>query len=627
MKFPTYPLLLLDAVNKCISLTSKAKDILGSIEGECYLLSISGDAAIGKSSFLNVLLSLMQSLDEENSPDISQDKAIPYKLVYGIGDGNQSTTQGIDMYIQKFCGKTIIIMDIEGDNDPSRKDLGAWIYSNLIITAIGVSHFHCYHFPRIPQKSFFDYINSASKLVSQYNLHKDFIPFFYFFKRDYIYKNANQRQVDIKNIFKVIEKDIKDYYDDTSLNLLITPPAHLLGVEESESCILSQNEICNECLKDNYLLDILNFLGKLKNKTESLKPYQNGNALVDCLIKVLEINKRDLPFYLDAGSIAKFRMQKITQDRNRIFSLVNNLKSVMAHETLAQTIKKMLGDHPELFNVIDSNNDMMNSVQNIVNNVTFSVSRIDLLLYEIKKFTQDQLGDPLFSVLSEDEYDAFIQTYTRPLKENSGSIKSLIIDFGEIVNLVYKACEFIYKELDDAIKNFRTDDSSGQAKGYAAASAVATSVLIGYVAREAAVKVVAGLIGGGGVLGVALAAYSIYEAKKKFDKHKKDSMNKIQLSKIDSGHKYKEDLEIMKDALSFFGKILDEIDQRQKKLFELKDDIKCMNELSSKFEEVLKMKLNQMIEGKNISIKEELKVFVDLFDGVEKFSSNLKKCL
>jgi len=320
-------------------------------------------------------------------------------------------------------------------------------------------------------------------------------------------------------------------------------------------------------------------------------------------------------------------MQKIIQDRNRIFNQLNNLKCALFQETLAQNVKKILSDHPDLFEAIDDKSELAGSVQNSVNNINFSTSRIDLILFELRKFTEYQLTDPSFAVLSTDEYEALSQTYSKPLKENIESIRSLLLDFNEIVGLVYNKCEKIYLELKSAVETFKDSESSGNSKGYAAATAVASAALIAYIAREAAVKAIAGVIGGGGVLGIALAAYAIYDAKKKFDKHKQDSLRKVKLSKIDAGHKYREDLEIMDEAIKFFKQMLKKIKDRQSKLNELKMNDNVMFKVIDKFEKILIEKYKQTV-NEGVSVNEgDFKGFLGLLGEAEVLAHDIKHCL
>jgi len=67
-----------------------------------------------------------------------------------VGDGKRSTTEGIDMYCLSYEDKNVMIMDIEGDNDPNRKDMGVWMYTNFITTAVAISHLHMYNYTGLP---------------------------------------------------------------------------------------------------------------------------------------------------------------------------------------------------------------------------------------------------------------------------------------------------------------------------------------------------------------------------------------------------------------------------------------------------------------------------------------------
>jgi len=78
------------------------------------------------------------------------------------------------MFWVSVRGKNIIFLDIEGDNDPKRKGTRVWLYTNLIQTAISMSHAHIYNYKGIPQETFLNYFESIHKIVQQKEIHPKF---------------------------------------------------------------------------------------------------------------------------------------------------------------------------------------------------------------------------------------------------------------------------------------------------------------------------------------------------------------------------------------------------------------------------------------------------------------------
>ena len=290
-------------------------------------------------------------------------------------------------------------------------------------------------------------------------------------------------------------------------------------------------------------------------------------------------------------------------------------------------MKNLLNDQPELFESIGNQYDLLNSLHGLVNNIIFSLSRTEILLFEIRKFSKEKMCDPIFSVINDEELQGLILTYSHPLKENIHGIKSFLHDFNEIIDLVYKVCLQIYTELKDAITTFTSNNSASDAQRYASGTAFLTASLIMYIATEMSIQIFAGVLGGGGILGLIIATYVIYNAKKKFDIYKENKFSKIHMNKIDQGHKYRDDIELMDNALNFFGNALKRIKETQCNLNELGNEKNPINGVINLFDIFLNQKLQQVITGSKNVVDVNIEEFNNLLNLAEVFCLNLRNCL
>ena len=152
-------------------------------------MSVSGSPLVGKSSMLNLIVSFFARTD--SIARAKDTEVFKYHNIYEIGDGKKSTTQGIDMFCVTVGGQHLIILDVEGDNDPHRKSMGTWIYTNLILTALSVSHVHVYNYNLLLQQNFLDYFRSIDKIIREKKYHPEFSTHLYILKKDYQYTDQD----------------------------------------------------------------------------------------------------------------------------------------------------------------------------------------------------------------------------------------------------------------------------------------------------------------------------------------------------------------------------------------------------------------------------------------------------
>ena len=587
----TISLLSFDPKNKHFTVSKAAIDFFLNLKGETHVLSISGEAAIGKSTFLNVFLAIAAQFGEYDVlPDHILEE-IPIKIIFNVGDGTQSTTQGVDIYHMKIGYKNLIVLDIEGDNDPNRQEFGGWFYTNLITTAISLSHFHCYHFPNIPQQTFVKYINSAS-LISQYgSLKKKDKTLFLFIKRDYFQKSDNQRIQDESKLLQSVEKDFKKDFKESFLFLLKMPTNHILNVDPADSCINSREVICKDCQKDKFFKTILNLFFVIKHETSTIEGYRDGKALFEDLERILDANVKQLPFSHDNGSIAKFRMLKLLNEKERILQMLNNVKSAVVKQNLAHEVQQMVIDYPDLFPEADCEREMLNSIQNLLNNIIMIITRINVMLIEFKRYIETQVMDKSFSVMNIEELEAITQTYVTPLRGYVNELKIYIEEYQNDIAIMFSKSDEVYQVINDALKVFKEVKKKGTSSVILGIPGIASSAILAIVAREMAIKVVGGIIAGSTVIGVGLALYSVYGAKKSVDK-KLEKMRREKLLEentiiINGEIQFKGNVEILEEAMKFFEDFGKKFEDKKAKIANIEINKNKIDELLNFFEECM----------------------------------------
>jgi len=162
--------------------------------------------------------------------------------------GKKSTTEGIDMFWVTVRGKNYIFLDIEGDNDPKRKETGVWFYTNLIQTALGVSHIHIYNYNGVPQETFLKYFKSIHTIINQTKLHQEFQTKLLFLKRDHEMQDDQSFPQELEEIRSSFDhKRFAGQGLDYSIHFLPRPPKHV--TKRNSSCLISTGVLCESCEK------------------------------------------------------------------------------------------------------------------------------------------------------------------------------------------------------------------------------------------------------------------------------------------------------------------------------------------------------------------------------------------
>jgi len=571
---------------------------LRELTGECFVISVSGSPLVGKSSLLNLLLSLFNT----DALRASQ-KSIPFKEIYKIGDGNNSTTEIIDMFCLPIEGKNYIFLDVEGDNDPKRKDKGDGIFANIIQTAVSVSHAHIYNYKGLAQMNFLNCFKSINRTVNHKKIHPDFQTKYFFLKRDHEAsspQNHAQELDEIKSPFKNLnlENEGLDY----SISFLPTPPKHIKNIKSRESCLNSPDFLCETCQKKLFTTKLFDIHNELDKHLKKVVPFQNGEEFVKTLELIMEINAQELELSTKKGYISDTRSQKWMEENLRIKEGLLEADTIKTPRILWEEIEKMIQGS---LNLQDKMNDHK-KYTNVSATLAIRISRMKFILPELIKFVECQILNDLSLIWEEEEkilWNIFISPFRQLSKQILVGYEFFIKFFDSLDTKIKEKSENLRENLEELVKTtgdvkcksiFSVISSLGAVGGIGAGVAIGKGALV-----TLAIPVGAG-VGIAGVLITALSFKSLKQAKKVCDGSKKELVKKTEIDLKNN--------ETFEETLQRFERTIEEsllnLKRYQEDLEKISSNTKKNFELIYKIEEAMKKK----IKGVNLSETEKLKL-------------------
>jgi len=583
-----FSLLVLNLKDKHFHLSQSAKEHLASLEGECYVISVSGNPLVGKSSLLNLFLSFFAYYNND-ALQASQGQ-VPYQDVYTVGDGKKSTTEGIDMYCISINHKNYIFLDVEGDNDPNRKETGVWIYSNLITTAVGASHVHMYSYNGLPQETFFTYFESINNLTKQNNLHPEFTTKHVFLKRNSPISSQEELILELDEYKEYFEDRLSNEELNYDVYMLSKPPQHIIRRREKTSCIAATGFICEECQTDIFMQIFLGIYNELNSNLKAIPAYKSGTEVIAILDRIMQINVQELPFFLDEGHISSIRAAKFNREQQRIQNGLMEVEQYQGDRSLSEQIQQLIFDHPSLAEM-----DLFNSFEQTFTKLTIKISQIAYIIPELSRFVEEYLLDDSSSILDNGEKKVLMQTYVIPFDHLTKEILASLKDYEKIIDDVCQNLLAIKDEIKQNLAEYMTATKNAKVKSAAVAGNLVASGVMGFLAREAAVKALAGFLVGGGAIGAALTIYTFVQAKKKWDEAKKKNEDMVDLKKITGINSVKEAEAEMNKVEDFISGLVKNLEENNKTLKEVCHEEKNRNfHLIDKVQEVIDKKISNM---------------------------------
>lgn len=107
------------------------------------VVSVSGKSGVGKSTSMNLIVSILTQYDIITKPD----QEMKYNEIFKVGDGMHGTTDGLDFNIVRINDQNnIIIIDLQGNNDKRMGKQWKFLYFSLFYTVFLISDFHFYFY-------------------------------------------------------------------------------------------------------------------------------------------------------------------------------------------------------------------------------------------------------------------------------------------------------------------------------------------------------------------------------------------------------------------------------------------------------------------------------------------------
>lgn len=340
-------------------------------------------------------------------------------------------------------------MDIEGDNDPSRKDTGVWIYTNLVSVAVGLSNIHLYNYTGLPQQSFMDYFTSVSKLAKGNKIHPDFNTQFFFMKRNHNFYEEQDLKEDTLEIEKYFQGHLSDIYTSNCVFLFKTPPTHIISLKDPESCIRIDGFVCEKCQQDQFFKKAKELFDRILSLMNETPCYSSGSHIVEQVEKILEINRRDLKYVPDLGHVAKIRLQKFRKVQNRIHQEILQVEPPILDRNLSQKIQSLISDHPGL-----SDMDILKSFDKSVTTVTMRIAQMEYLIPEISKFVEESLIDVTFTVLDNDEKELLMNTYCKPFESVTTDLIKSLKEYEAVADKLMDKLNMIKEDIHNNLKEY-----------------------------------------------------------------------------------------------------------------------------------------------------------------------------
>lgn len=576
----SYPLLHFNPNTKDFNLSQNARDMFSSLEGSIYIVSISGNPLLGKSTLLNLLISCWGR----------QGMEITYRACYEVGKGLTSTTQGLNFHLFSTGNNShYLVIDIEGDNDPARKGEGVWFYTNLISLAIGISHSHIYNYERLPQQSFIDYFLSCKQQEKQRQIHPNFETLFYFVKRNYTYTSENFYVQDVVNHRQDFELDFPELFHNNCVFLIPQPPEHVSNPKCPNPCIGENKKLCKKCIETNFMQNVIDLANRLYVGFSKTKPYKGGEEVLRAISLMLKINKEELPFSDDLDHLTKLRQAKLQSDYDLISQAMLKIEPEEKHKHLFVPV-----DDLPVANLQHDEINTMKSVDQIRKLIAIKYIHAEFLLPILRDFVEQKLLDDSYIIYNDTEKNILRETHISFLDQNLTEMAQHFENYEIYFRVLMRYFEELEKE---AVKTFGDIDIQfarkkfdAVSKGTISGATIFSSALLALIGREAAVRILGGVLLTGGALGILFAVYTLIDGVRQYKKFKEEKSKKFKISNLFSSKK--KDKEKVELILCYLKVKLHQYQSKHKVIKELAEKALKM-ELFPLISKLLDKKTNQ----------------------------------
>jgi len=236
----------------------------------------------------------------------------------------------------------------------------------------------------------------------------------------------------------------------------------------------------------------------------------------------MKINAQRFNFVEDGGDIAKMRFNYLQTEQNRIKDVLLNACRCEIEGEASKIIYKMRSEFPNL-----SESEFTKEFTKTQIKIAMILSKLESLVPELRKFTEEFLLNDSTSILNEEEQNFILETYVSPFKELA---KEILANFKDSQKLIDSICLYlqVFKGENEIILKLlidyreASDETSRQGRFFLGSCASSGIRVLQNPLLFAANSLV------GTTLIYGLMAYSVVQYTMKFcEKKKKEEVLKI----------------------------------------------------------------------------------------------------
>jgi hypothetical protein len=294
------------------------------------------------------------------------------------------------------------------------------------------------------------------------------------------------------------------------------------------------------------------------------------------------------------------RMTKFKKEELRVKQGLLEVEQFQSEKTFSKFIQQLIHDHPNL-----TKEEIFGNFDRTLNKVVTKISQMKYLIPELSRFVEECLMDDAFSILDQPEKETLLAAYVQPFDRLTQEILTSLKEYEKITDIIIERLKEIKEDIKVNLKEYMSASFDAKARSAAIATNFIASGVIGFVAREAAVRVLAGFLVGGGVVSGVLIAVTFVQAKRKWDQAKKKNEESLNTKKIAGINNAEEAENEMERVEEFIGHIVSDLEANNKTLKEICQEEKSRNfQLINKIEDVMEKK----VKGKKFQIDDRVKL-------------------
>lgn len=394
---------LIDRNPQDFSLSQQAINFLETLQGECYIISISGRCGTGKSTLFNLLLSLF-------AQDTTTNDRLSYRNIYPIGDGYTPTTEHINMCCVTINNKNFILLDVEGSDGFNRGKDGNWVDGSLLRLVAGASHIHIYNFSHNLGRQVLADFKFINQLLKSEGLEPQINTKYVLLKRNCCFDDEDALKRDLHEFEE--KKPAKASKLNPLVYMLNKPPNHLMNI--GTPC-LNEGFVCQSCQKHLFMKIITNLWKDLQDQLTKTTSFQNGAEVLSRIESLLNINRRDFPYFTGSSDSQTVVLAQAKKNQIKILAELAKIKPSVNMSFITQSVAEICEDKPYM-------KEIYGNFMNVWSDIQTKLATVEYFLAKLEKFLNRSLFNNKYAIYSEAHKDCLLETYVNTFEELTDSI-------------------------------------------------------------------------------------------------------------------------------------------------------------------------------------------------------------